>query len=133
MALRNPTPIPHDLWVCDICHGPNLIAIAPSQCPVCGHTRSSCCSNPGDPYPQATGLFPDYSEYHGAGVLRLLGDDPVDIWVCECGSENCDWYDACPLCGRMKASETNFLRIGCINHDGIPYFDSCTGQRLDAF
>jgi hypothetical protein len=106
MARPNQTPVPHDIWICDICHGPNLIANAPSRCPVCGHARDSCCSNPGDPYPQSTGLFPGHYgyrvvhlqssvSYHAFGAMKPLGDDPTDVWICECGSESCDWYDAC--------------------------------------
>ncbi|EEH33017.2 hypothetical protein PAAG_04070 [Paracoccidioides lutzii Pb01] len=33
----------NDVWTCCNCDGPNLIANAPSKCPVCSHQRCSSC------------------------------------------------------------------------------------------
>lgn len=32
--------VPPDMWICDICNGPNLIPLAAERCPVCGYERN---------------------------------------------------------------------------------------------
>jgi rubrerythrin len=119
-----------DVWICGDCGASNLIANAPDRCPVCGHYRdyqSGCCTNPGERQ-QATGLFPGHdfardsasqsphqsgslpktTHLHHHSMLSLAY--PVqssfnDMWKCnECGADNNDWCDQCPICGASKAT-----------------------------
>lgn len=91
MARPNPGTVPNDMWICGNCEGGyNLIKLTDGRCPTCGHQRDSCCTGPGEPYPQTTGLFPGYPGYSSA---------PSDLGICsEYGAENCDWVDLSPLC-----------------------------------
>lgn len=56
-----------DVWSCCQCKAPNLVAIAPTACPICTHTRCGSCST--GPPPQELGspgpLFP--SQHHRSG------------------------------------------------------------------
>jgi hypothetical protein len=115
------------MWVCCICLNGNLIALTDDHCPVCNHERDNCCFGPGDPIPETTGQFSNYFqhnpshsrhahpfnssphslEYHSGVFVRSLARGFDDLWYCECGAENCDWYDVCPTCGRSKPAESH--------------------------
>ncbi|KAF2251832.1 hypothetical protein BU26DRAFT_602336 [Trematosphaeria pertusa] len=127
MAQPHTGEVPEDMWICGECNGGNLIELTADQCPVCGHTKDHCCIGPGEQYPKRTGLFPghpelNYSSSHihttpspcipsegqcdintlcrgGGPFINNADGIPDDVWICsECGGENRDWYDVCPLC-----------------------------------
>jgi hypothetical protein len=55
------TPAPYDVWICGLCNSPNVVALAPTQCPTCAHGRDyqiGCCVNPGE-YMPSYGSSPD--------------------------------------------------------------------------
>jgi hypothetical protein len=127
MPRPNSPNVPQDMWICGECKSGNLIALTDGRCPVCGHGKDGCCTEPGQPYPATTGLFPGYSDYQYPNTRAALPyypaaidshrsyppststaypmnsypEAPNDLWICnECGSQNCTWCDQCPICGR---------------------------------
>jgi rubredoxin len=104
-------------WVCDLCKSPNDVERHPTHCP-CGHERSTCCFEAGDPLPvlalspiapgflsmTPSGPFAhtypnayDDGGYHGGIRGPALGTvpgmlrltDTSDAWTCpNCGAAN---------------------------------------------
>jgi rubrerythrin len=126
VSAMDPGPIRDDMWVCGRCDGANLVATAPSQCPVCGHPRDyqiGCCKNPGEylmdndssaehqhsNYVDAHDTCPSNDNHHLHNTVD--GQDFDDIWTCgSCGADNLDWCEEqCPVCGAMRANTS-----GCI-------------------
>jgi hypothetical protein len=60
----------------------------------------------------------------GETPLHNYPDTPNDLWICnECGSQNCNWYDLCPICNRGTRSST--ITISRHYYTGAipPYYD----------
>ena len=137
--MAGSRPVPNNIWLCGNCKVSNLVANAPSRCPACSHYRDyqvDCCTNPGEPYPQSTVLFPDYPEYQDTYHLASQGAyypdssisttgyyerqaidssfaEPADFgdqWHCnECGADNLDWCEEqCPVCGAGRPNSAHF-------------------------
>ncbi|KAF1939861.1 hypothetical protein EJ02DRAFT_467825 [Clathrospora elynae] len=71
-------------------------------------------------------------------------DPPTDLWTChECGSQNCNWYDLCPICNRGTRSSisrynihTAYSSFGFTTHvpagsagEGAWYCPNCGGAN----
>lgn len=50
-STMNGEIVPEGYWMCCSCNSPNIVELAESKCPACGHDKGNCCAQPGDPKP----------------------------------------------------------------------------------
>jgi hypothetical protein len=87
-----PSDIPEysDVWYCPECRAANT-GLTQDFCPVCDWRADSSVAMATLPYISAP--------------INSVPEGRTDLWVCpnsNCGAENHDWLDFCPLCGTAK-------------------------------
>ncbi|KAF2114153.1 hypothetical protein BDV96DRAFT_110681 [Lophiotrema nucula] len=112
LADKKCPTCPH--YRCDSCYGPGAQRPPPrtnmslGQQDLYRQRRPARTSTDYEPIQRARSSIqrsnnPRRERLEAPSPFATYTDIPKDIWVCnECGSENLDWYDACPICGAAK-------------------------------